>query len=267
MEPTAIINVEENERTNANLHLQADILQNIPAITWTVTPDGQLEFINRFFLEVTGQTLEACTAPHAVWNRGGSDLPPFLAGLHPDHRERVGKIFWNGIRSGQGWMFEAPYFHYREGRYHWHLDRAVPVYGTRGELLRFVGTCVDIDELKQAEEENKALLEVSNALNGALAYRPLSAHFSSSRSFTVFSVVCKALRRVILLDWAELALYEPQTDLLRVLATVGRQNQDDLDAGRELAREATVSAWSSILAFLFFEPIFNGNSNIPMSAD
>lgn len=243
MEPTVLINVEENKLPNANLHLQADILQNIPAIAWTVTPDGQLEFINRFFLEVTGQTLEACTAPYTVWNRGGSDLPPFLAGLHPDHKERVGKIFWNGIRSAQGWMFEAPYFHQSDGRYHWHMDRAVPVYGTQGELLRFVGTCADIDELKQAEEKNKALLEVSNALNEALAYRPLSAHFLSSRSFTVFSAVCKALRRVILLDWAQLALYERQTDLLRVLATVGKQNQDGLDAGRELAREGYSFGW------------------------
>ena len=242
MKSTTEITVEESKQTTGNVQLQVDILQNIPATAWTVTPDGQLDFINRFFLDVTGQTLEACTVPCAVWNTRGSDLPPFLAGLHPDHKERVRKIFWNGIRSGQGWIFEAP-FHHSDGKYHWHQDRAVPVYGTGGELLRFVGTCAVIDELKQAEEKNKALLEVSSALNGALAYRPLSAHFSSSRTSTVFSAVCKALRRVIVLDWAEIALYEPQIDLFQVLVTLKEQNHDALEPGRELARESNSFGW------------------------
>jgi len=243
MESTTEITAEGSKHTNGDAQLQVDILQNIPAIAWTVTPDGQLDFINRFFLEITGQTLEACTVPRGVWNRGGSDLPPFLAGLHPDHKERIGEIFWNGIRSGQGWVFEAPYFHQSDGRYHWHLDRAVPVYGTQGEVLRFVGTCADIDELKQAEEKNKALLEVSNALNGALAYRPLSSHFASSHSLTSFSGVCGALRRVIVLDWAELALYEPQTDSFRVLATIAKQPQDTVAPERELEREDNSLGW------------------------
>lgn len=150
MKPTTEIAAEASRLTRSSVQLQADILQNIPATAWTVTPDGQLDFINQFFLEVTGQTWEDCTVPSAFWNKGGSDLPPFLARSHPDHKERVREIFWHGIRSGQGWVFEAPFWHI-DGRYHWHQDRAVPVYGTGGELLRFVGTCADIDELKQAE--------------------------------------------------------------------------------------------------------------------
>ncbi len=186
MKSTPAIPAQECQQSSGAVQLQIDILQNIPATAWTVTPDGQLDFINQFFLDVTGQTLEACTVPRTVWNARGSDLPPFLAGLHPDHKERVRKIFWDGIRSGHGWVFEAP-FHHSDGKYHWHQDRAVPVYGTDGELLRFVGTCAVIDEFKQAEEKNKALLEVISALNGALAYRPLRAHFSSSHALGVFS--------------------------------------------------------------------------------
>ncbi len=74
-------------------------------------------------------------------------------------------------------------------------------------------------------------------------YQPLSAHFLSSRSLTVFSAVCKALRRVIALDWAEIALYEPQKDLFRVLVTSEKQNQDALERGRELGREGNSFGW------------------------
>lgn len=235
MDSTTAITSEESKHTTEKLHMQSDILRDLPATVWTVTPEGQLDFINRFFLDVTGQTLEACTAPGDIWNRSGSDLPPFLAGLHPDHKEHVREVFWNGIRSGHGWVFEALFRHI-DGGYHWHQDRAVPVFGPEGELLRFVGTCADVDDLKHAEERTKALLEVSCALNGVM-YLPLSAHFESPRSLAAFSAVCKALRRVIVLDWAEIALYEPPKDLFRVLVTTEQQGQKALVAGCELKRE------------------------------
>jgi transcriptional regulator with GAF, ATPase, and Fis domain len=153
---------EEIRQSAGDLQLQIEVLQSIPATAWTVTSDGQLDFVNRFYLDVMGQSLEACLAPLAVWNKGGSDLPPFLTGLHPDHKESVRKIFWDGIRSGRGWTFEAPFLHSSDGKYHWHLDRAVPLRDKQGKVVRFVGTCADIDELKQAERKNmKAYQEIA----------------------------------------------------------------------------------------------------------
>ena len=253
MKSATEIAAAETQRAHGEVHLHVDILQNIPATAWTVTPDGQLDFINRFYLEVTGQTLETCTAPRAAWNKSGSDLPPFLAPLHPDHKERVRAIFWNGIRSGQGWAFEAPFRHI-DGRYHWHQDRAVPVYGTGGDLLRFVGTCADIDELKQAEEKNKALLEISGALNGVM-YLPLSAHFLSPRSLAAFSAVCQALRRVILLDWAQIALCGSAKESFQVLVTSEEKKQQALEAGRELRREGNSFGW----VFRACRPLFRAD--------
>ncbi len=145
------------ERMECCAGLEIEILQNIQAVAWTVTPDGRMEFINRFYLDATGLTLEECLAPLPLWNHTGCNLPPFLTSLHPDHKERIRKIFWDGIRSGRGWSFEAPFFHRTDGMYHWHLDRAVPVHDRDGNLVRFVGTCADINELKQAEQKQLAL--------------------------------------------------------------------------------------------------------------
>ena len=159
---------EQRKRAAADLELQLEVLQSIPATAWTVQPDGQLDFVNRFYLDVLGQTREACMAPMGVWNKSGRDLPPFLSSLHPDHKERVRNIFWGGIESGRGWTFEAPFLHVADGRYHWHIDRAVPLRDEDGKIVRFVGTCADIDDLKQAEERSRAAYDEIAALKAQL---------------------------------------------------------------------------------------------------
>lgn len=98
-------------------NLESDILQNIQAVAWTVTPDGRMDFINRFYLDATGLQYSDCTAPPHSWNEDGSSLPPFLASLHPDHKVRIRKLFWDGIRSGRGWTFEAPFLRIRQTKH------------------------------------------------------------------------------------------------------------------------------------------------------
>jgi PAS domain S-box-containing protein len=133
----------------SRLHLE--ILHKLPAVAWTVTPDGDCDFINQFYLDATGLSTDCCTAPLEIWRKTPSDLPPFLSCLHPDHKKRVSHIFWDGIGSGGGWTFEAPFLH-ADGSYHWHFDRAVPVRDAQGRVIRFVGSSADIQELRSARD-------------------------------------------------------------------------------------------------------------------
>lgn len=131
--------------------LQLEVLQKLPAVAWTVTRHGSCDFVNQFYLDATGLSADYCTAPPKTWRKSPSDLPPFLSALHPDHKERVSHIFWDGVRSGGGWTFEAP-FRYADGSYRWHFDRAVPVRDARGKVLRFVGSSSDIQELRSERD-------------------------------------------------------------------------------------------------------------------
>lgn len=214
------------QQTIEDRQLQIEVLQSIPATAWTVTASGQLDFVNRFYLDVTGQTFEQCAAPLAEWNNGGNDLPPFLSTLHPDHKERVRKIFWQGIESGQGWTFEAPFLHRSDRKYHWHLDRAVPLRDNRGNIVRFVGTCADIDDLKRAEEKHKTLLEISNLMAANLIEPAL------------VSSICEALNRVVHFDAAGLILDLPGKKTFRVVAIAGKHiPQQFASPGKELRRD------------------------------
>jgi len=133
----------------SRLHLE--VLQKLPAVAWTVTRHGSCDFVNQFYLDATGLSADYCTAPLKTRRKTSSDLPPFLSVLHPDHKERVSHIFWDGVRSGGGWTFEAPFL-LADGSYHWHFDRAVPVRDAQGKVLRFVGSSFDIQELRSERD-------------------------------------------------------------------------------------------------------------------
>jgi PAS domain S-box-containing protein len=133
----------------SRLHLE--ILHKLPAVAWTVTPDGNCDFVNQFYLDATGLSADYCTAPLKTWRKNPGDLPPVLSVLHPDHKERVSHIFWDGVRSGGGWTFEAPFLH-ADGSYRWHFDHAVPVRDAHGKVLRFVGSSSEIQELRSARD-------------------------------------------------------------------------------------------------------------------
>jgi C4-dicarboxylate-specific signal transduction histidine kinase len=76
-----------------------------------------------------------------------------MATIHPEDRERAAGIYWDGIRSGRGFTMEARLLRARDGTYRWHLNRAVAVRDSEGNILRFVGTSTDVHDWRQAQEE------------------------------------------------------------------------------------------------------------------
>jgi PAS domain S-box-containing protein len=149
-----------------------EVLDNVPWMIWTIAPDGRCEFVNRFYLEATGLSADYCTAPIEMWKKSPRDLPPFLSGVHPDYRNHAASSFWDGVESGREWAYEVPIRHI-DGAYHWHSRRAVPLRDLKGNLVRFVGTCADIQDFKVAQErlesaEERARLVVESALDAII---------------------------------------------------------------------------------------------------
>lgn len=100
-------------------------------------------------MEFTGLTLEESLG-HG-WN------PPF----HPDDRARAAARWEEATHNGEPYEIE-----YRlrraDGVYHWMLGRATPLRAGDGQIIKWFGTCTDIEELKQALariDEQARLLE------------------------------------------------------------------------------------------------------------
>ncbi|HSY37333.1 MAG TPA: ATP-binding protein [Acidobacteriaceae bacterium] len=130
------------QQSDAELQLQVALLQQLPVSTWTLKPDGTPDFVNRVWLEFTGQTLDFVRSHPEAW----------MTAVHPEDREMAAKSFWEGVRSGSGFAFETRTLRAQDGTYRWHLNQAVVLRDAERRVLRFVGTTTDIDDQKRTEE-------------------------------------------------------------------------------------------------------------------
>jgi PAS domain S-box-containing protein len=141
---------------NDELQLRVSMLQQIPVAAWSVEPDGTPDIVNHRWLEYTGQTLDYVRSTPEAW----------MATLHPEDRERAATVYWDGIRSGQGFTMEARFRRAQDGTYRWHLNRAVALRDAAGKITRFVATSTDIEDQKQSQ---RSLTSIINAMPTLLA--------------------------------------------------------------------------------------------------
>ncbi len=125
---------------NQELQLQVGLLQHLPVSTWTLKPDGTPDFVNRVWLEFSGQSLDFVRSSPEAW----------MSAVHPEDRETALNAFWEGVRTGQGFAFETRSLSAQDGSYRWHLQQAVVLRDAEGKVLKFVGTTTDIDDQKRA---------------------------------------------------------------------------------------------------------------------
>jgi signal transduction histidine kinase len=60
---------------------------------------------------------------------------------------------WHGaVRSGQPFQIEHRFWDKKSSTYRWHLGRALPVRDAEGNIVRWFGTCTDVDDLRRAQE-------------------------------------------------------------------------------------------------------------------
>jgi PAS domain S-box-containing protein len=142
---SSLVQRELDRRLKANLELKEsegrfrNLAEAMPQIVWMTRPDGYHEYYNRRWYEYTGMTPEQSIG----W--GWSDP------LHRDDRERS-QIRWQRSTDA-GESYEIKYrFRRHDGEYRWFLGRAEPVRDEAGNVVRWLGTCTDIDEQVNATQ-------------------------------------------------------------------------------------------------------------------
>jgi PAS domain S-box-containing protein len=125
------------------LQLRLSMMDVMPVAVWSATPDGARDIVNRRWFEYTGQTPEDINSHPEAW----------LATIHPEDRERAARIYRDGIRSGSDFTMEARFMRAHDRTYRWLLNRTVALRDAEGNIIRFVGTCTDIEDLREAQDE------------------------------------------------------------------------------------------------------------------
>ena len=144
----------ELAEANEDLQFQVGSPQQIPVAAWTLRPDGTPDFVNRSWLEYSGQALDYVQSNSEAW----------MTAIHPEDRETASKSICDGIRSGQDFTMEARFRRAQDGAYRWHLNRAAALRDAEGNLLRFVCTSTDIEDQKQSQENLRRAVETNRLI-------------------------------------------------------------------------------------------------------
>jgi PAS domain S-box-containing protein len=122
-----------------------ELADAMPQIVWVTRPDGYHEYYNRRWYEFTGVT------------EGSTDGGGWNGVFHPDDQGRAWDRWRRSLASGEAYEIEYRLRH-RSGEYRWTLGRALPIRNEQGEIVRWFGTCTDIDAMKRLTAEREVLL-------------------------------------------------------------------------------------------------------------
>jgi PAS domain S-box-containing protein len=111
----------------------------MPQMIWVTHSDGYHAFFNQQWYDYTGLSREESEG--TAW----SDA------FHPADQEKAWKLWQHSLTTGEPYEIEYRCKRY-DGTYRWFLGRALPLRDETGTILKWFGTCTDIDDQKKAAE-------------------------------------------------------------------------------------------------------------------
>ena len=165
---------EHLQKDARNQRYIEDMAEALPLIMWTARPDGELDYYNRSWFAYTGMTLEETQ---------GWGWTPIL---HPDDRQTCVERWTEAYRTGKPYDVEVRLKRASDGSYRWHLGRALPVCDAGGSIVKWFGTCTDIDDQRRAQE---ALRETQQELEARVHVRTVELATSNKQKTSLLQEV------------------------------------------------------------------------------
>ena len=110
-----------------------------PVLIWTAGTDALCDYFNQTWLGFTGRTMA-----QEIGN-GWAD------GVHPEDFDRCLKTYLDAFQARERFRMEYRLKH-ADGLYHWLLDIGIPRFTPEGTFIGYIGSCVDITDIKTVEK-------------------------------------------------------------------------------------------------------------------
>ena len=117
------------------------IIDTIPVMAWSLRPDGVVDFLNQRWMDYAGLSLE-----QYVQDPTGP--------VHPEDLPRVVEKWRRNMAAGESNEDEMR-LRRADGEYRWFLVRNAPLRDAHGNVVKWYGSSIDIEDRKQAEEKLK----------------------------------------------------------------------------------------------------------------
>ena len=137
-----------------------------PALVWMSGTNALCNYFNKPWLDFTGRTM--------MQELGNG----WTEGVHVDDYQRCIDMYTNAFNARTEFKME-----YRlrraDGEYRWLLDHGVPRFSMEGEFFGFIGSCIDVSDFKQAEDDlnraNDSLKTAHHELEQSLSHEQVLA--------------------------------------------------------------------------------------------
>jgi PAS domain S-box-containing protein len=134
--------------SEARFQMMAD---TAPVLIWMTGTDGLCNYFNKPWLEFTGRTMEQEVG--TGW----------IEGVHPDDVQGCLDGFFPAFHARRPFRME-----YRlkraDGEYRWVIESGIPRYTGDGKFAGYIGSNIDITDLKRAEQERERLRQAQSEL-------------------------------------------------------------------------------------------------------
>jgi PAS domain S-box-containing protein len=142
----AVIESEERFRNMAD---------NAPVMVWVTDPRGACTYLNKKWYSFTGQT-----------PANGLGLG-WLSAVHEEDRDRSARVFLEANERHQPFQLEYR-LRRHDGSYRWAIDAAAPRFDGRGEFCGYIGSVLDIHDVRESEELVGMLKAAVESANDAI---------------------------------------------------------------------------------------------------
>jgi PAS domain S-box-containing protein len=202
---------EAVRRSEDRLRLVVDTL---PVLVWSKSPDGNADFLNQRFREYTGLTLEEGLG----WG--------WMNAFHPE--DRAEEEWRTAFAAGEPFEREAR-LRRADAAYRWFMLRAAPLRDERGNVVKWFGMTTDIEDRKRAEEALQEAQDKLAHVTRVLAMGELAAAIAHEVNQPLTAIVTNAnfsLRQLkgstLNLDELRTAITEIVNDATRASAVISR---------------------------------------------
>jgi len=120
------------------------VVNTVPAHVWSALPDGTVDFVNERLFEFAGFSSDDISG----WS--------WESVLHPDDRAKFDTDWRAAVKVGQSIEREVR-MRRADGQHRWFFVRNVPLRDEAGNVTKWYGSGIEIEDLKRAEQEREQL--------------------------------------------------------------------------------------------------------------
>jgi formate hydrogenlyase transcriptional activator len=152
-------NTDIEDRKEAEDRLRF-VVDATPAMLYSARPDGYLDFFNKRWLDYLGLSLDEIRG----WG--------WTSAIHPEDLEDLERKWRSSLTTGKPYEAEAR-VRRADGEYRWMILRKLPLRDQAGDIVKWYGSGVDIEDRRRAED---AVRESEDRLRLVIDTTPAMLH-------------------------------------------------------------------------------------------